>query len=374
MAFDYWAERASGLLLPRPNFGSRRPCRGCCFTCVYFSERFARADSSDLGSDWTEVSGAWSISSQELVVSSQNAICKCNEANPQNTPEVVVDIDVTHGTAEGDWVRVIVDYQDSDNYYFADSGLFSANKSLRLGKRVAGVETILKESGITARSPEKIRVMFGQVFCITTWDEDGLNPWMIITDEPVAPTTDRVALGAGEINEEVAFDNLVLRLHNETNSACPGCQYPCTRCVGGFTPPGYDVTLGGVQNTGSCAQCAAKLNGLFVVINRNPGALPNECGFTYEDDHPCDGDPALLMISIWHSNDILVSPPPGGNIIIVTVQLHTPIVRDGTIAYFWEVSDETFDCVNIDLDLPLQDNTVGNCDLSAATCHIKARV
>ncbi len=47
-------------------------CSSCCAPagCDYFTDEFTRADSTDLGDDWTEDTGDWSIASNMLTVSS----------------------------------------------------------------------------------------------------------------------------------------------------------------------------------------------------------------------------------------------------------------------------------------------------------------
>ena len=50
---------------------------GCC-TCRYFFDQFTRADSSDLGNNWTEEAGSWAIGDYRLETASSNAFCQCD--------------------------------------------------------------------------------------------------------------------------------------------------------------------------------------------------------------------------------------------------------------------------------------------------------
>src|SRR5678815_3898885 len=88
-------------------------------SCPCFTDDFNRADSTNLGSDWTETSGSWSISSNRLTLSSPS-----NGDNAQITPFTPLPptagscsrIQCTlSGSSGGDKPGVLVRYTDASN-------------------------------------------------------------------------------------------------------------------------------------------------------------------------------------------------------------------------------------------------------------------
>ncbi len=93
--------------------GPRNPGCTCCDTdCVTFQDAFDRADDTDLGSDWTEVSGDWEIVSNALTTASTSAMAICTTTI---SGDQAVWITFTVDTL-GDKFRIIMSYVDSSNY------------------------------------------------------------------------------------------------------------------------------------------------------------------------------------------------------------------------------------------------------------------
>src|SRR5262249_10253843 len=97
---------------------------GCCCqpaSCVYVTEDFNRADSSDIDSGsaagWTETSGSWAISGNELEATSAGIVI-CGSVHPDGVPTMVVEVEFepTTNTSSCD---VLVCVNSATDYYYA---------------------------------------------------------------------------------------------------------------------------------------------------------------------------------------------------------------------------------------------------------------
>ena len=113
---------------------------GCCEDeCFFGSDDFNRSNSTNLGSDWTEVTGNSEIASNELLLPF-SAVAVHNTVNPSGNGNMNVFADVTLGS--GDVARVVAGYADTNNYLIAEVTEGSPG-TIKLIERVSGTETTL---------------------------------------------------------------------------------------------------------------------------------------------------------------------------------------------------------------------------------------
>jgi len=85
--------------------------RRCCCGCVIASDDFNRANSTNLGSNWTELAGDWSIASNQLTVATSDAEARFEHTSPaQSTYHFRA---VLYPENEGDQLYICID----DRYY-----------------------------------------------------------------------------------------------------------------------------------------------------------------------------------------------------------------------------------------------------------------
>jgi hypothetical protein len=114
----------------------------CCGDCTILEDDFDRADSTNLGADWEERVGDWSISGNAAVCASANSLMITTASNPDALPEGYVAVVVSCNTAS-DLARVIIGYVDDNNYYFAQARFTATDSFLRVGRNNAGVISYL---------------------------------------------------------------------------------------------------------------------------------------------------------------------------------------------------------------------------------------
>lgn len=89
--------------------------RRCCCDCEEYEDNFNRADNDDLGDDWTEVSGDWSIASSELSEAGASAIAIYDKAMPTQWMKARITI---VDEQCGDVYKLYVSWKDANNHVY----------------------------------------------------------------------------------------------------------------------------------------------------------------------------------------------------------------------------------------------------------------
>lgn len=286
--------------------GSRRRCT-CC--CLISKDDFDRVDSSDLGSDWTEESGDWSIASQELAIGDANSLLVNTNESSGATAYVYVagQLDTNGGPSGQHRMRVVVDYVDSSNYHFAeiDVDWFGGGiAAINIGVRTSGSDTILTSDTyadwLTVSTPFQVKV------CLL----DGYLVANVInaSDSEMATTSSTITNKNGTMAglaivdaEDWTFTRFEWQKHDSESGGCPDCTGRCGSCNEAQDLPYTGSVIlsipAGTFTTGS-VECGAPLSGFnavctqlhgdFVLDNR-PDASIAVPGFNTADseDNPC---------------------------------------------------------------------------------------
>lgn len=127
-----------------PMIATALPC--CCGGggCDIFTDEFARSGSTDLGSDWTEVSGDWEIVTGYLQANTANSSVSCTVAGC--TAKIILKTkvlgDYVSPQPDGPVARLCIGYVDDDNYVFGGITIQSGSPRLEVGTRSGGTDTI----------------------------------------------------------------------------------------------------------------------------------------------------------------------------------------------------------------------------------------
>lgn len=106
----------------------------CCELCQRtFVDKFTRDDSTDIGSDWTEVSGDWSIDTNKLSTTAAGVVVA--NVNDDSKYAVLCFVDMP---TDGDEVRVIVGRANANNYCYAQVKRTATNKARLKTFQVSG--------------------------------------------------------------------------------------------------------------------------------------------------------------------------------------------------------------------------------------------
>lgn len=224
-------------------------CSNCCPTgCVIDEDDFDRADSSNLGSDWTEVAGDWEIASNELSISAAaNAIATHNTPWPGGDVYFAVWTEVTVATT-GDEARVICAYTDQNDYVYAVYSPVDASCGvLELWEVVGTLHTKLAEAqldGAVAGVAATLQVCYvsnaSVIHAYARLKLDNFR-YVVVDDEATAQSGLYSGVGTKTCSGTVTFDDF--KFYSSDYDA--GCDYcpACTRFVDEFNRSDSD-TLG----------------------------------------------------------------------------------------------------------------------------------
>lgn len=190
--------------------------------CDYFSDDFNRADSSDLGSDWTETAGDWSIASNLLAVSTASAVVTCNTTHPTSGTAYRVSVAMCGGQ-EGDALRAWI---NNDPTTFGEVTFHTDGATGRARLRLFVAGTLVGETDIWAPPGE-----WCYVYLCTDGDHVALGVGgTLYLSAPMTITSSVCGLGTGALNGAMPakFDNFRLTKHYSDDATCPACGESCT--------------------------------------------------------------------------------------------------------------------------------------------------
>lgn len=238
----------------------------CCVDCVIFRDTFERADDTDVGADWDELSGDWAIVSNELEGVGAG-ILLADTAYNESAP-TVVSVHITALETSGDKGRVIIAYTDANNYLYAQVENDAGAGKLKLFKVVAGTHTQLG----TTRTLSMWNL--GDIWLIVCYQEGILAaeahfgtsggfgfPGTSVMSKAVTATGTRHGLAVG--GGTVLFNNYLLERHEDEENGCRNCARFCTQCEDELEPRFYQVEISGV--VGGAAPYLPCLNGTHII-------------------------------------------------------------------------------------------------------------
>jgi hypothetical protein len=266
------------------------PCPSCC-NCPSWSDNFDRSDSTDIGADWTEVTGDAFIESGKLKLTyadSEPGLVIC-EHTPQGDKFSQVITVSLYNRVEDDVHKIVFAYIDEDNYYFVQflCGATDASSTASIRRRVDGVDSVIANAA--HRKDENINVT-------VCWDDHQVT----VTDETTnvlfstaigienyTPPIDMYhsGLSGGGDAAPVYFDNWYVSEGWKTNDKCPPCCCWCDKTalsarllltVEGLGVPG--------EGTGGPGLVATWFDGTACYLATDPD---NTCTDWVQEDDAC---------------------------------------------------------------------------------------
>lgn len=212
------------------------PGCSCCPTeCQFFLDEFTRADDESPGDDWSEESGDWDIVSNAVSTTDDNAVLICLTEQPDAGPDISVTAEITIST-NNDMARIILDYVDTDNYWFAEvkAGTGSPNAYLRIYQRAGGINT--QQAGLFITRTTGTFVVCASIRGASI--EARTGNFQVSCDgsfsEPV------FGIGTGTTTGTIAFTTVSA---SKTSDICPPCGQSCTSCSTGEGPGQLKVVI-----------------------------------------------------------------------------------------------------------------------------------
>lgn len=334
MGSTRFARTASGLLVPRPRFFQGNcPCSGSS-SCTIFSDDFTRADSTNIGSDWTETSGDWSIASNKLSISStSSATATANVTHSSSALQLSVT--VTCSTSGGK-VRLYIGSNYGELVFSGGSGSININGA----SSGSGYIAATLNTG-TAYSVLLCLTSSGGLVCTAN------SVSAVLTVSPASPGVS-FAVGTGSVSTSTTFDSFVA---TKVEAGCASCVLPCGNCDPGTIPTRIQLDIAGFPDF-NC-NCS-NFNGTWVVdvYGLTPGVSP-ECRWDNSDNTisfnrwdysglVCVSDNAYFQVRIGVNSISVVLIWFSGPMAIWRLTLTTPI-----------------DCVNDIASLSIPNNLSG---------------
>lgn len=261
------------------------PCDGCS-SCTWLEDNFDRAS---VGSDWTQVTGSWSVSSNQLSGPASGLIVCI--ANPSGSTDmsIIVDYELAGATDEA---RVIINYADSSNYNYLKI-VGGTPGSISIHKVVAGTHTqITIISTETIPTSDTVRICQDDINTTASIDSIGDYTKSLVGVVPVHASGDQAGMGCGS-GAGVKFDNFIARFVTDTCGHCIiGDEITGTCCGLTHTLPLVKRFTGAGWSAVPAVCPCSVYNGTFFLGHRTPLT-----SFT------CDWQ--LLVV-----DNCIVSPPP----------------------------------------------------------------
>lgn len=243
--------------MPKKNSPGCTCCGGG--ACEFLSDDFNRANSTNMGANWTEDAGDWAVDSNEAEITTTSAVLASTATNVDGgTSKIQVRVKASNITT---LARIMVAYTDSNNYLFAELMFLGGSSTLALYERSAGVDTLLAKYGGT----------FGVISLSTAtqylwtlcYNGETLSTVVgastyCLTAAVSGYTGNKVALGTGStVVGTVNFDDVTATRVADGCATCTQCGNCSTCCdEGGPFEFVLDFTgLSGVDN--ECSNCSS---------------------------------------------------------------------------------------------------------------------
>lgn len=276
---------------------------GCCQSaCLFVEDSFDRADNDDPGPNWEEIVTDSDIDGNMLKQTA--GALALHTFRPKNG-YVWVEIEMTDMAVDGKIFRVIVGYEDSSNYYWAECEIAAGSNwdlTLRLGQTQSGVESTLKESAYLGQtsvgSTWPLRVCFSSGEFMAWIRDQQYYVWQdgpLVSASGLNPIAGPWRTGLASAGGTIKWDRFTAWEHWDAKRICPKCG---CRCGTSLLPNGpLDVEIisedsGASSSGGVGAGNCSCLNGQYAMAIETVGAcdLSNDC-VTWKGDTPshCNG-------------------------------------------------------------------------------------
>ncbi len=250
------------------NSSDKPTCRYCMPSCTIASDDFNRANSTNLGSDWTEVAGDFTITSNFLASTTTGSIVLHNARYEPTEGVRVTALALVNVVADVGAVRYIIDWSDSDNYYCAEYDM-GADNAVRIIHRTGGSETILAEvailglSTVAANQGVAYDPVGGRIYALAVSGSESAAEYLSVSGIP--PLANNIC-GLMLVGPGVSFDTF--RMEQIVDPCLP--PEDCDFCTDQNNPLAIadqiEVVIAGIVEEGvpDCGSCDS-LNGTYVL-------------------------------------------------------------------------------------------------------------
>lgn len=352
--------------MPFKNNSPGCPC--CDLPCEIFDDDFTRANSTDLGSNWDEISGGWEISSNKLSCTSVGTlICTVPQTTDDvNSGQYVSTTFNTGGFSTGNKIRLLADATDDGSSYYGVEVEVLSNKIRLFKDGSLLVERELPTIGTSEAITLELCVRKDHVTGICSRDGSVIGSIAIAATRMNNRYTGILtAVGTATTFSVFTFKRMS---RAGTLDDCPECRSSsdCGLCVNDVSPEYVKLVFSGIANN-DCADCTI-FNKTFILPIRV--GVPCIWEKTYEaaggEDVPCDGTDAIYTIIMELSSS--------GSVHSLLIQLSLSYY-EGAVFRTWATrwggtQSSEYNCFAWDsTNMPFTtQDAPGQCDASSSTC------
>lgn len=348
-------------------------CPECCEGCEQFADNFNRSNSTNIGSDWSEEAGNWSIASNTLRASAGGAIATCQAS--LTLPYTIFC--KVRGTSSSDSAKIIWNYTDSNNYSYLHI-TFDAAQRWRLFEVSGGTPTELDNEPVsdTANNTDLyIAVCVTAESAIVNLSLSGVaDSYSFAIAAETDSALSECGVGTTTQGGTISFDDWQVDTHNSSDSACFKCVSECSRCVDGIAPERWKVVISGITGAGVCTD----FNGTFILHPTKSACVWSSGDLDFEIDGTCS---PFSSVSLRLESARPDAPPVGCSDsgthnyaikIRCAYGTSTVCTDSGCFSTFRHTQAALYDCLNItNLDVP-DYASPPYCTASSATCTVTA--
>jgi len=232
----------------------------CCATgtpnpCIFFQDSFGRADDTDLGADWTEVSGDAEVSGGALLIVDNGSMIIADDPSPTANHRFAGTVSIPTGKV----ARVFLGWLNSSDYLRVTFSLTGGTLAIFSGGVAIRLETFTYGSALTASTDYAFEVCLkDSKFVAKINGNEGVMHFV---------SAPGLQVGVGATLAPVTFDNLI---GTEVSEDCDDCTYTpvtveCPCCITGNIVNRVGIEIAGVVNGAAepCDDCTT-LNGLWL--------------------------------------------------------------------------------------------------------------
>lgn len=271
---ETWTYQVTAGATPCSTTGTQAGSGGTCCPCEdcrVFRDPFNRAPGTDMGSNWSEVAGDWTLTAYGTArIESANAQLISTSAASQVGVKLM---SMVRADASGDIVRLILSYVDADNYLFAEWKCGS-NGYLRIYERDTGTDTLLDEVD-AATSANYFTLL---TVCV---NDSGTSLTAVVSQGGSAPAfvsgelastavAGKYGLATGATCSGASFGRVELV---KTSPGCEACASDCDLCT--ESAPEFVVDLGATPWVTDPDACCQAIHGEFTVAAIPKSAIPS---------------------------------------------------------------------------------------------------
>lgn len=255
----------------------------CCCSCQIIFDDFDRVNSTNMGSNWSEDAGDWSIDSNTASVSTAGAKLKYTAVSAGLYVEAFATV---NGTGK---IRLALGSYGND--YVAVELDTSANKLRLFTKQSAGGSEIkVRECDVTPTGNDVLKFRHDAIASNGPTFVAYLNGTAKFGGFPGSNFsfgTDFYLATGDSVSTAITFDDVTVNkssCYSGTNSdpSCPTALESCWPIVGGVVPNQIQADVSGVSGFGFPRPCDAtecgSLNGTYVLTQKGLGQCPKVFG------------------------------------------------------------------------------------------------